>query len=182
MYYFTSMQKEKHYLRLFLTTVQDAQSFNDICIVDKVLHFTYHFICTALHLLEDDDEWVSCFIKIIYFFMNSSLQSLFIIALMHSDFADSYALWKKFHVNLCNDLSCCIHEFSFISIDFKNSHLDYKLYLIAKMLQQHNKTFANFSLFALILNWSDNIISLTDNKIYLYMMLTMNLLILFCFK
>jgi len=50
------MQKEKHYLRLFLTTVQDAQSFNDICIVDEVLHLTYHFICTALHLLEDDDE------------------------------------------------------------------------------------------------------------------------------
>jgi len=56
MYHFTSMQKEKHYLRLFLTTVQDIQSFNDICIVDEVLHLTYHFICTALHLLEDDDK------------------------------------------------------------------------------------------------------------------------------
>jgi len=50
------MQKEKHYLRLLLTTVQDAQSFDDIHIVDEVLHLTYCFVCTALHLLEDDDE------------------------------------------------------------------------------------------------------------------------------
>jgi hypothetical protein len=91
--------------------------------------------------------------------MNSSLQSLFMIALMHSNLADSCALWKKFHVNLCNDLSRCMHEFSFISIDFKNSHLDYKLYLIAKTLQWHDKTLMNFSLSASILNWFDNIVS-----------------------
>ena len=133
-------------------TVQDAQSFDDIHIVDEVLHLTYCFVYTALRLLEDDDEWVSCFIKIIHFFTNSSLRSLFIIALMHNDLADLCALWKKFHVDLCNDLSCCMHEFSFILIDFKNSHLDYELYLIAKMLQQHDKTLANFSLSASILN------------------------------
>jgi len=56
MYHFTSMQREKHYLQFLLMTVQDAQSFDDICIVDKVLHLTYHFICTALHLLKDNDE------------------------------------------------------------------------------------------------------------------------------
>jgi hypothetical protein len=37
-------------------TVQDAQSFDDLHTVDKVLHLIYHFICTALRLLEDDDE------------------------------------------------------------------------------------------------------------------------------
>lgn len=159
MYHFILMQREKHYLRLLLMTVQDAQSFDDIHTVDEVLHFTYHFICTALHLLEDDDEWVSCFIKIIHFSTSSSLRSLFMITLMHSDLADSCALWERFHVDLCNDLSCCMHEFSFILIDFKNSHLDYELYLIAKMLQQYDKTLADFSLFASILNWFNNIVS-----------------------
>ncbi len=79
---------------------------------------------------------------------------------MHNDFANSYALWKRFCVDLCDDLSCCMHEFSFISIDFKNLHFNYELYLIAKMLQQHDKILINFNLFASILNWSDNIVSL----------------------
>jgi len=159
MYHFISMQREKHYLQLLLMTVWDAQSFDDICIVDEVLHFTYCFVCTALRLLEDDDEWVSYFIEVVYFFTSSFLWSLFMIALMHNDLANSCALWNRFHVDLCNDLSHCMHEFSFILIDFKNLHLDYKLYLIAKMLQQHDKTFANFSLSASILNWFDNIVS-----------------------
>ncbi len=159
MYYFISMQREKHYLRLLLMIVWDAQSFDDIHTVDEVLHFTYCFICTALHLLEDDDEWISCFIEIICFFTNSSLRSLFVIALMHSNLADSCALWKRFRVNLCDDLPHCMHEFSFISIDFENSHLDYELYLIAKMLQWHDKTLADFNLSALILNWFNNIVS-----------------------
>ncbi len=160
MYHFTSMQKEKHYLRLFLMIVWDAQSFNDIRTVDEVLHLTYHFVCTALRLLEDDDEWISCFIEVVHFFMNSSLRSLFMIALMHNDLADSCALWNRFCVDLCDDLSCCMHEFSFISINFKNLHLDYELYLIAKMLQRYDKTLADFSLSALILNWFNNIVSL----------------------
>lgn len=158
-YYFTLMQREKHYLQLLLIIVWDAQSFDNIHIVDEVLHLTYHFICTALHLLKDNDEWINCFIKIICFSMSSSLQSLFMIILMHNDLADLCALWEKFHVDLCNDLSCCMHEFSFILIDFKNSHLNYKLYLIVKTLQQHDKILANFSLFALILNWFNNIVS-----------------------
>ncbi len=159
MYHFISMQREKHYLQLLLTTVQDAQSFDDIRTVDEVLHLTYCFVCTALRLLEDYDEWVSCFIKVVHFSTNSSLQSLFMIALMHSDLADSCALWNRFCVDLCDDLPRRMHEFSFISIDFENSHLDYELYLIAKTLQQHDKTLADFSLSALILNWFDNIVS-----------------------
>ncbi len=160
MYHFISIQREKHYLRLLLMIVWDAQSFDDIRTVDDVLHLIYYFICTALRLLEDDDEWVSCFIKIIHFSTNSSLWSLFMIALMHSDLANSCALWERFHVNLCDDLSRHMHEFSFISINFKNSHLDYELYLIAKTLQQHDKTLADFSLSASILNWFNNIVSL----------------------
>ena len=159
MYHFISMQREKHYLWLLLTTVRDAQSFDDIHTVNEVLHLTYCFVCTVLRLLEDDDEWVSYFIEIIHFFTNSSLRSLFMIALMHSDLANSCALWERFHIDLCNDLPHYMHEFSFILIDFKNLHLDYKLYLIAKMLQQHDKTLANFNLFALILNWFNNIVS-----------------------
>jgi hypothetical protein len=56
MYHFISMQREKHYVRLLLMTVQDTQSFDDLHIIDQVLHFIYCFVCTALRLLEDDDE------------------------------------------------------------------------------------------------------------------------------
>jgi hypothetical protein len=152
MYHFTSMQREKHYLRLFLMIVQNVWSFDDLYTINRILHFTYCFICTALHLLEDDDEWINYFIEIVHFSISSSLQSLFMIILMHNDLADSYILWKKFCIDLCNDLSHCMHESSFKSIDFKNLHLDYELYLIAKMLQQHNKILTNFNLSASILN------------------------------
>jgi len=159
MYHSTPVQGEKHYLRLLLTAVRGAQSFDDIRTVDEVLHPTYRSACTALRLLEDDGEWVSCFIEAVRFSTGSSLRSLFVIALMHSDLADPCALWNRFRVDLCDDLPRRMHEFSFIPIDFEDSHLDYGLYLIAKALQRHDKTLADFSLPAPILNWSDNIVS-----------------------
>ncbi len=56
MYHFTSMQKEKHYLRLLLTTVRDARSFNDLRIVNEVLHLIYRSACITLRLLKDNDK------------------------------------------------------------------------------------------------------------------------------
>ena len=45
---------ERYYLRLLLTIVRGAKSFQDLCTVNGVLHSTFQATCVARGLLEDD--------------------------------------------------------------------------------------------------------------------------------
>src|ERR1700761_2449104 len=52
--------REKFYLRLLLTSVQGATSFENLCTVDRVLYPTFKEACLHRGLLEDDNEWRQC--------------------------------------------------------------------------------------------------------------------------
>ncbi len=56
MYCFILIQKEKHYLRFLLTIIRDTRSFNDLRIVNEVLHFIYRSVHIILRLLKDNDK------------------------------------------------------------------------------------------------------------------------------
>lgn len=51
---------ERYFLRLLLTVVKGATSFESLCTVDGVVHPTFRAACLALGLLEDDGEWHQC--------------------------------------------------------------------------------------------------------------------------
>ena len=51
---------DKFYLRLLLTSVQGATSFEDLKTVDGELYSTFKEACLHHGLLEDDDEWKQC--------------------------------------------------------------------------------------------------------------------------
>ena len=51
---------EKFYLRLLLTSVRGATSFENLRTVDRVLYPTFKEACLHRGLLEDDDEWRQC--------------------------------------------------------------------------------------------------------------------------
>ncbi|XP_021761438.1 uncharacterized protein LOC110726294 [Chenopodium quinoa] len=50
---------ERYYLRMLLTKVSGAKSFEDIQTIDGVIHPTFRFACHALGLFDDDNEWLA---------------------------------------------------------------------------------------------------------------------------
>jgi len=48
---------ERYYLRLILTKIWGATSFEDIHTIHGVLHQVFKSACMALGLLDDDGEW-----------------------------------------------------------------------------------------------------------------------------
>jgi len=51
---------EKFYLRLLLTCVRGATSFEKLRTVEGVLYPTFKEACLHRGLLEDDEEWKQC--------------------------------------------------------------------------------------------------------------------------
>lgn len=54
MYYCNSFVEERYYLRLLLIIIQGAQSFQHLCIVDRILHLTFQATYITWGLLEND--------------------------------------------------------------------------------------------------------------------------------
>ena len=54
MYYCNPFAGERYYLRLLLTVIRGAQSFQHLRTVDGILHPTFQATCVARGLLEDD--------------------------------------------------------------------------------------------------------------------------------
>jgi len=60
MYFASPTSGERFYLRLLLTAVAGAQSFQALKRVDGIAYPTYKGACYARGLLEDDREWDQC--------------------------------------------------------------------------------------------------------------------------
>jgi len=61
MYSASPFQGERYYLRLLLTVVRGAKSFENRRTVDGIVYPTFKAECIALGLLEDDGKLVALF-------------------------------------------------------------------------------------------------------------------------
>ena len=61
MYHCNPFAGERYYLRLLLTVVRAARSFQHLHTVEGILHPTFQATCVARGLLEDNCEWTECF-------------------------------------------------------------------------------------------------------------------------
>ncbi|KAH0603160.1 uncharacterized protein H6S33_008164 [Morchella sextelata] len=155
MYHCNPMMGEKYYLRLLLTVVRGAKSFDDLRTVVGALQRTFKAACLALGLLEDDREWVQCFTEAVLFASGAALRTLFATALLFGDLTDPKALWAEFGNNICDDIPHTLqtNEALAAPADLQDPHLDYGLYLISQILADSNKTLADFDLPPYIHNW-----------------------------
>ena len=58
MYHCSPVVGEKYYLWLLFTVIRGPQSFEDLQTVDEDVYLSFCAACIALHLFEDDGEWV----------------------------------------------------------------------------------------------------------------------------
>ena len=130
------------------------QSFEDLRTVASIQYATFQAACVALGLLEDDQEWSSCFTKVVVFSSGIALQTLFAMALLYGGITDPSALWTRFCEHICNDLAHRLRSHEDILVDLQYPHLNYRLYLINQILADFGKSLIDFSLPVPAHNWS----------------------------
>ena len=151
----TPIMGEKYYLRLLLTIVRGAQSYELLRTVKERLHAIFKGACIAHGLLEDDAEWARCFEEAALVSSGKSLRILFTTALLLGDITDPLALWNRFSASICDDLSYTLERNETLRVPqgIHDADIDYGLYLISLILADAGKTIDDYELPNYTNNW-----------------------------
>jgi len=104
MYSASPFQAERYYLRLLLTVVRGATSFENLRTVDSIVYPTFKGACIALGLLEGDGECVALFREGAQFMTGRALRHLFALALQYTTISNPLAIWESFWQVMCDDI------------------------------------------------------------------------------
>jgi hypothetical protein len=94
----------KVYVRLLLTAVKGATSFEHLRTVNGDLKPTFKEACIALGLLSDDNEWHQCLEEAGHMATGHQLRVLFITILYECSPSNPRHLWDTHKHRLCDDL------------------------------------------------------------------------------
>ncbi|KAG5550191.1 hypothetical protein RHGRI_015221 [Rhododendron griersonianum] len=155
MYFVSPNAGEIFYLSLLLSVVRGPESYECLRTVNNILHDTFKSACIARGLLEDDEEWVQCLEEAAIMKTGYQLRRLFCVILTQCSPSQPAALWDKFAMHICDDLSCKIQALFFIPNPTAAQIEDYGLYLLDELLQESGKNLKDFPPMQLpIGNWS----------------------------
>ena len=153
---------EWYYLRLLLTVVDGAISFEDLRRIDGVQYPTFKSACIALRLLEDDGECIAMFRDGSEFITGRAFRPLFALALKHTTLTNALAIWEEFKESFCDDLAHLIVTGVVVvpavreDMGASLAH-DYGLYDIQQFLNKYGRTLVEFSLPQQALDWRQNV-------------------------
>lgn len=142
MYFASPNSGERFYLRMLLTVVAGATSFQHLRTFDGVVHDTFREACVARGLLEDDREWAQCLREAGEMQLGSALRRLFAVILQHCHPVAPQTLWENHKGNICDDVA---HKLGLIRVYegrvFTDDEVhDYGLHLLNKILMKSGKT------------------------------------------
>ncbi len=104
MFFVPANDSELYYLRLLLTHVSGALSFEDLRTINSVEFKTYKKAAIAYDLLQDDQEFYKCLKEAAEIQTGQQLRNLFCIILLHNTIQQPFLLWDKNKEYLCEDL------------------------------------------------------------------------------
>jgi hypothetical protein len=107
MIYVSPTGGERFFLRLLLTAVRGATSFDHLKTVGEVVHPDFKSACVALGLLNSDDEWHNTIEEAARFQTGTQLRELFVCILLNCHPADPLKLWNDHQIHLSDD---CAHR------------------------------------------------------------------------
>ena len=120
--------------------VPGPQSFEDLWTVTGIEYSTFWEACRACGLLDDNREWVSCFMDAVAFTSGHHLRILFSMVLIHGYVSDPLELWDEFKEHFCDDLQHRLQVRGLEGLEIpdemcdRDLHLDYGLFLISEHL------------------------------------------------
>ncbi|TMC16317.1 MAG: hypothetical protein E6J34_20245 [Chloroflexi bacterium] len=145
-YFAVPSEGERYYLRMLLYTVRGPKSFKDLRTYNGIVYSTYKEACTVRGLLESDDEWDICLTEASSFQTGHQFRQLFATILLYNNLTDPLALFNRFSSQLSDD---CRHRlqtrFDVLS-PTDQQIIDLALQDIRILLQQGNKSLADFNL------------------------------------
>ncbi|XP_058208347.1 uncharacterized protein LOC131321380 [Rhododendron vialii] len=112
--------------------------------VDNVVYDIFKSACVARGLLEDDDEWVQCLQEAAIMKTGYQLRRLFCVILTQCSPLQPLELWKRFFINICDDLEHKIRMLFAIPNPTETHIEDYGLYPLNQMLEETCKNLHDF--------------------------------------
>jgi hypothetical protein len=153
-YYCSPNAGERFYLRMLLMRVPGATSYEYLRTVEGTIHPTFQAACIALGLVEDDNEWVSCFTEASNWASGSALRALFVSALQFN-LSNANALWERFKTDICSDLLHRIRTRLNVPAEIETEHFDYGLHLIQRDLEIYGRSLADYGLPLPVHRWDN---------------------------
>ena len=144
MYHAHPTSGEHFYLRLLLTTVPGATSFEYLHTFEGTLYPTFKDACIACGLLEDDSEWHQCLREARFMATGYQLCHLFVTILCDCTPTDPRRLWEEFADHICDDLACQLARLHIRENPTPEEIRDYGLYLIEQLLSPSGKSLKDF--------------------------------------
>ncbi|CAB4418715.1 unnamed protein product [Rhizophagus irregularis] len=95
---------ERYYLRILLTHIKGATSFDDLKSINGYVCNTFKEACILLNLLEDDTEWDICLHEASQIKTGQQLRHLFVMILLYCQPTAPETLWKNHKLALCEDI------------------------------------------------------------------------------
>ena len=95
---------ERYYLRILLTHIKGATSFNDLKTINGYKCRSFKEACIHLGLLQDDAEWNTCLYEASQIKTGQQLRHLFAMILLYCQPAAPERLWDNYKLALCEDL------------------------------------------------------------------------------
>ena len=148
---------DRYYLRLLLTIIPGAQSFQQLRTVAGTVYSTFKEACRALGLIENNQEWITYFTEAVTFAAGHYLRLLFTTALSFEAIPDPLEVWDQFKEHICDDLQHRLQVQGLdgldIPDDMENLHLDYGLFLISELLVAGGRTLEDCNLPEPVVEW-----------------------------
>jgi PIF1-like helicase/Helitron helicase-like domain at N-terminus len=113
---------ERYYLRILLTYIKGATSFNDLKTVNGYIYKNFKEACICLGFLQDDAEWDTCLREASQIKSGQQLRHLFAMILLFCQPAAPERLWDNHKLALCEDI--LYQDFHFIQNDQYNDDSD----------------------------------------------------------
>jgi hypothetical protein len=104
MHFVEPKEGERYYLRLILTRVKGATSYQELKIVDGIYYKTFKQACVALGLLDDGKDLDECLNEASNIQTGKQLRHLFSLILSNCEILNGYQLWLKYQNHLCEDI------------------------------------------------------------------------------
>jgi hypothetical protein len=142
MYYAQPTAGERFYLRLLLTAVKGATSYENLRTFQGIVAPSFREACLARGLLENDQEWQQCLEEARSMATGHQLRNLFVTILRDCAPSDPVQLWNTYWPHICDDLHHRLQQ-SNLRVNPTDADVqDYGLYLINQLLLLSGKSLA----------------------------------------
>ena len=138
--------RELFFIRMLLLHVRGATSFENLRSVedpethDIIVHASFEEAAKALHLVDDDQEWVRCMREAAETRMPRQLRLLFATILVYCGPMNPVELWTEFRDSMIDDV-----QLRFVDIAIEEAH-NLALVEIQKLLHSMGSSLSNFGI------------------------------------